>query len=64
MIKTVHFQIKKMTWGFIRTTLAPVIQKVIEAKFLDPKLNSKDIKDHYDSLSKQVEDAFAAIVDA
>jgi len=54
---------KKVTWGFIKTTLAPVIQKVVETKFLDPKMPDSEIKAHYDGIVKQIEEAFLSITD-
>lgn len=53
----------KITWGFIKTTLQPVIQKVVEAKFLEPKLPDEEIKSHYDAIVKQIEEAFVSITD-
>merc|ERR1711918_148785 len=37
-------QDKKITWSFIKTTFAPVIQKVVEGNFLDPKMPDDNIK--------------------
>ena len=55
---------KKVTWGFIKTTLGDgVIQKVVEAKFLDPKLPDSEIKAFYDVIVKQIEEAFVSITD-
>jgi V-type H+-transporting ATPase subunit A len=54
---------KKITWGFIKATLPHIIQKVVEAKFLDPKLPDAEIKAHYDVIVKQIEEAFLSITD-
>lgn len=55
---------KKITWTYIKTTLAHVIQKVVDAKFVDPKLPGAQIKAHYDTIVKEIEDAFQALTDA
>ena len=55
---------KKITWSYIKTTLAHIIQKVIDAKFVDPKMPSNEIKSHYDVIVKEIEEAFLSITDA
>lgn len=54
---------KKVTWSYIKTTLASVIQKVQEGKFLEPKLPASAIKAHYDTVSQEVEAAFQTLLD-
>jgi len=41
-----------------------VIQKVVDGKFLDPKLPSLEIKAFYDGIVKEIDDAFLMITDA
>ena len=55
---------KKITWAYIKTTLAHIIQKVVDAKFLDPKTPHNEIKIHYDFIVKEIEEAFLSITDA
>jgi V-type H+-transporting ATPase subunit A len=55
---------KRITWSYIKTTLASTIQKVQETKFVEPKLPKKEIKEHYDRIVKEIDDAFQAITDA
>eukprot|EP01036_Dinobryon_divergens_P025186 gene25186-33709_t len=55
---------KKVTWSFIKSSLAKVIQKVTEAKFVDPKLPTVTIKETYDALVKEIETAFLTLTDA
>lgn len=55
---------KKVTWAYIKTSLAPVIQKVQEGKFVEPKKPKEEIKAHYDSLTAEIENAFATLMDA
>jgi len=55
---------RRVTWAFIKTTLAPLIQKVTETKFLEPKLPKADIQQAYDVLVKDIIDAFQTITDA
>jgi V-type H+-transporting ATPase subunit A len=55
---------KRITWSYIKTTLAHLIQKVQETKFLDPKLPKAEIKAAYDVIVKEIEDGFQALTDA
>lgn len=55
---------KKMTWASIKVTLAPMIQKVREGKFVLPTIPTEQIKATFDSLCKEIEQACAAIADA
>lgn len=55
---------KKVTWAYIRTTLAHLLQKVQEAKFVDPKLPKTELKAIYDKLCKEIEDGFQSLTDA
>lgn len=54
---------KKVTWSYIKTTLAPTIQKVQEGKFVDPKLPNVQIKEHYDQLTAEIISAFQSLLD-
>jgi V-type H+-transporting ATPase subunit A len=54
---------KKVTWGYIKTTLKDTLQKVIDTKFVDYKKPTSVIKDHYDGIVKEIEDAFASLGD-
>lgn len=54
---------KKVTWAYIKTTLASVLQKVIDTKFVDPKMGSKEIREHYDHVVKEIEEAFQSLGD-
>ncbi len=55
---------KRITWGYIKTTLSHLIQKVQETKFLDPKLPKNEIKAAYDLIVKEIEEAFQSLTDA
>jgi vacuolar-type H+-ATPase catalytic subunit A/Vma1 len=55
---------KRITWSYIKTTLAHIIQKVQETKFLEPKMHKAEIKATYDVLVKEIEDAFQTLTDA
>jgi len=54
---------KKISWGYIKTTLAPTILKVKEGKFFDPKASKIVITEHYDKIASEIEAAFQSIVD-
>lgn len=50
-----------MTWAYIKTALQPVIQKVIEGKFQDPKAPREVLTKYYNDLSAEVEAAFQSL---
>lgn len=54
---------KKVTWAYIKTTMAVVMQKVIDAKFMDPKTPVEGVRRQYDAICKEIEEAFQAIGD-
>jgi len=54
---------KKVTWAYIKTTMQTVMQKVIDAKFMDPKSPIDQMKAHYDGICREIEEAFQAIGD-
>ena len=69
---------KKVTWAYIKTTMAHVMQKVIDAKFLvrswlwclhiiytvqDPKTPIAEMRSFYDNLAREIEEGFQAIGD-
>jgi V-type H+-transporting ATPase subunit A len=55
---------KKITWAYIKATLAHVIEKVKACKFEDPKEDGAVLKAHYDKVAKEIEDAFLVIADS
>jgi len=55
---------KRITWAYIKASLAPMIQKVQETKFVDPKAPKQQIKETYDRLVKEIEDAFTNLTEA
>lgn len=54
---------KKVTWAYLKTTMGGVMQKVIDAKFLNPKTPVDEIRTYYDSLCREIEEGFQAIGD-
>ena len=54
---------KKVTWAYIKTTMAGVMQKVIDAKFLTPKTPTNEVKAFYDNICREIEEGFQAIGD-
>lgn len=54
---------KKVTWAYLKTTMGGVMQKVIDAKFLNPKTPVDEIRAHYDALCREIEEGFQAIGD-
>ena len=53
----------KLTYAHIKTTLAPVIQKVIDSKYVDPKSNSADIAKVYLDLAEEMKREFMNLTD-
>lgn len=47
-----------MTWAYIKTALQPLIQKVIEGKFQDPKASREVLQKYYNDLAAEVEAGF------
>jgi len=54
---------KKITWAYIKTTMSPQLQQVIDGKFIMPTLPAADLKAHYNTVCKEIEDAFEAVLD-
>eukprot|EP01041_Mallomonas_annulata_P006668 gene6668-13498_t len=54
---------KKVTWAYIKTTMGPVLQKCIDGKFTDPKMPTALLREHYDSICKEIEEGFQSIGD-
>merc|ERR1712127_866924 len=53
----------KLTYAHIKTALAPVIQKVIDAKYLDPKTSQKDIEPYYAEINEDLSKEFQTLCD-
>lgn len=53
----------KITWAYIKTTMNPILLKVINSKYLDPKTPDAEIKEYYDNLSREIEEAFHSLSD-
>jgi V-type H+-transporting ATPase subunit A len=52
---------QKVTWAYIKTTLQPLIQKVIEGKFQDPKASKEMLQAYYNGVAQEVETAFQSL---
>ena len=52
----------QVTWAYIKTTLHPVIQKVIESKFVDPKQHKEEVQAYYNNLANEVESSFQSLI--
>ena len=44
----------KVTWAVIRETLKPVLQKVVDSKFVLPKTPLAEMNAHYNKLTEEV----------
>jgi len=53
----------KITWAIIKNALQPTLQRVIETKFVDPKLPEAEITRSYRDIEEEVVREFATLVD-
>ena len=53
----------KITWAHIKAAMGPLIQRIIETKFVDPKGSAGEIKHNLDSLAEEIEQAFQSLTD-
>merc|ERR1712019_98851 len=53
----------KITYAQIKTALSPVIQRVINSKFVDPKICSEEINNFYSALNDDLKQEFLALTD-
>ena len=53
----------KVTWAHIKTAMAPLLQRIIDTKFIDPKRQTGEIKRELDDLADEVEMAFQGLTD-
>eukprot|EP00574_Skeletonema_japonicum_P004860 CAMPEP_0201726772 /NCGR_PEP_ID=MMETSP0593-20130828/10363_1 /ASSEMBLY_ACC=CAM_ASM_000672 /TAXON_ID=267983 /ORGANISM="Skeletonema japonicum, Strain CCMP2506" /LENGTH=626 /DNA_ID=CAMNT_0048218331 /DNA_START=54 /DNA_END=1934 /DNA_ORIENTATION=+ len=53
----------KLTYAHIKTTLAPIIQKVIDSKYVDPKSNTAEITKGYNDLADEMKLEFQRLQD-
>ena len=53
----------KLTYAHIKTALAPVIQKVIDTKYVDPKTNATEIEKGYAELVDEMKHEFQVLTD-
>jgi len=54
---------KKVTWAYLKTTMSGVMQRVVDAKFVDPKMPVGAMRAHYDGLAHDILEGFQAIGD-
>jgi V-type H+-transporting ATPase subunit A len=53
----------KLTFAHIKTALAPIIQKVIDAKYVDPKAPAAEINKIYAELNEELQKEFQTLCD-
>jgi V-type H+-transporting ATPase subunit A len=53
----------KLTYAHIKTSLAPIIQKVIDSKFIDPKMATADISREYNNINDEMKREFQSLQD-
>jgi len=53
----------KLTYAHIKTALAPVIQKVVDAKYPDPKSSQESLNKIYNDLTEEIKNEFLTLTD-
>ena len=53
----------KLTYAHIKTSLAPIIQKVIDSKFIDPRMATADISREYNNINDEMKREFQSLQD-
>jgi len=53
----------KLTYAHIKTALGPVIQKVVDAKYVDPKSSADVINKFYQTLNEELQSEFQTLCD-
>mmetsp|Transcript_4875 Transcript_4875/g.9322 ORF Transcript_4875/g.9322 Transcript_4875/m.9322 type:complete len:629 (+) Transcript_4875:34-1920(+) len=53
----------KITWAVIKNAMAPTIQKVIEGKFVEPRMPGAEITRHFRDVEEEVNREFANLSD-
>jgi V-type H+-transporting ATPase subunit A len=53
----------KLTYAHIKTALAPIIQKVVDTKYVEPKAPSKEIEQGYAALCDEMQREFQTLTD-
>nr|AGK85255.1 vacuolar ATPase subunit A [Fucus vesiculosus] len=53
----------KVTWAHIKTTMAPLLQKVVDGKFMDPKMPREQMDMEYGKTCEEIEVAFQNLSD-
>ncbi|CAM9685660.1 unnamed protein product [Chrysoparadoxa australica] len=53
----------KITWAHIKTTMQPLINKVVDGKFVDPKMPKEDMEKEYNSTCEEIEEAFISLAE-
>lgn len=53
----------KLTYAHIKTALAPIIQKVVDTKYVDPKARTEDIAKGYHEIVDEMKLEFQTLTD-
>ena len=53
----------KLTYAHIKTSLAPILQKIIDSKFVDPKMAGADISREYNNITDEMKKEFESLKD-
>jgi V-type H+-transporting ATPase subunit A len=53
----------KLTYAHIKTALAPIIQKVVDTKYVEPKAHAADINKGYEALVDEMKQEFQTLTD-
>lgn len=53
----------KLTYAHIKTALAPILQKVVDTKYVDPKASASEISKGYIDLVEEMKREFQTLTD-
>jgi V-type H+-transporting ATPase subunit A len=53
----------KLTYAHIKTALAPIIQKVVDTKYVDPKASAEQIEKEYAVVIDEMKREFTTLTD-
>jgi V-type H+-transporting ATPase subunit A len=51
----------RITWAHIKTTMQPLLSKVVDGKFVDPKMPRGEMDAHYNKVCEEIEEGFQSL---
>eukprot|EP00611_Tribonema_gayanum_P023723 TRINITY_DN5057_c0_g1_i1.p2 TRINITY_DN5057_c0_g1~~TRINITY_DN5057_c0_g1_i1.p2 ORF type:complete len:621 (-),score=271.41 TRINITY_DN5057_c0_g1_i1:582-2444(-) len=53
----------RITWAHIKTTLQPLLSKVVDGKFVDPKMPRAEMDKSYSKVCEEIEEGFQSLME-